>query len=539
MGIVTLKEVTRTNPINYLGWDAFAGSTQSITDRTGGAFTTGILNKKDKIPKFFRLFTKLVAGLDMNISNDLSSFVSTNSALDVPFGTPENQKFVQPITGLSVTSSNGYIAQEKFSNANINYYNLNHTDFTARNAKWIYNEMESISNNCLTTNNLEECYPFTIEEVSVQCMGIKTYKLSNLPVGAAVTWSVTSPSNVAVLQQTGNAATVYCPTGIQFFLTASFNNYCSTATSSTKGFTYVNDNATEQVTLSDLSGSTVWCPNDVHTLSVTNSSTFGGLATYNWVLPANFSIVSTTTNTANIDVVYNGGSTTTPIIKCNAVSYCTNPTEGQLEVPAGDLLVKLIKSQYTSYVPLQTSNTVNDNNATVSISLPNMLNTGTTYTLNGGFPDVYGTYANDKKLLFVYNASGGTFNFTATTTNAPTCNVTVTTPFSVTLNPSSYTYNPIFRVAPNPFTTQTVVSVNMNNASNSILQACLGGGGFIRVTVFNSTTGAQVYLQNGAIGSTSVNVSTTSFPSGFYYFKINAINCPNGYYEENKLVQKL
>ncbi|RYF84924.1 MAG: hypothetical protein EOO03_14100 [Chitinophagaceae bacterium] len=134
---------TRQNPSGFTKWDAAPGGTQSISDRTNGALNTGL--DKQKLDWYFTPFVKVRAGLNMHVTQDLFSFVSTVSALDAPAGTPVNNVFIFPSTGINGTASAKYVAQEKFVVGSINYYNKNHTDFTARNAKWMYNEMEDIA----------------------------------------------------------------------------------------------------------------------------------------------------------------------------------------------------------------------------------------------------------------------------------------------------------------------------------------------------------------------------------------------------------
>lgn len=154
-GTKTINEYLRKNPVGFTKWDAAPGSTQSIAGRTNGALTSGL--EKQKLKWSEKIFVKVRAGLNMNITQDNFSFVSTVSALDAPAGTPLNKVYIFPATGTSGTAASKYIAQERFLVGTKNYFNKNHTDFTARNAEWIYNEMEDISNNVGCTH-VDDCY---------------------------------------------------------------------------------------------------------------------------------------------------------------------------------------------------------------------------------------------------------------------------------------------------------------------------------------------------------------------------------------------
>lgn len=203
LGTKTINEYTRQNPAGFVKWDAAPGSTQSIADRTNGALNTGL--DKQKLPWYATPFVKVRAGLNMNVSQDLFSFVSTTSALDAPLGTPLNNVYIFPFTGTNATTTQKYIAQENFSIGTATYYNRNHTDFTARNAKWIYNEMENLANieDCST-----ECIPsWSISGPDVVCTsGI--YTILNVPLSATVTWSASSYYTVTSLNSNASQVSI-------------------------------------------------------------------------------------------------------------------------------------------------------------------------------------------------------------------------------------------------------------------------------------------------------------------------------------------
>ena len=220
-GTRILKEVSRLNPAGFTDWDAAPGSTQSINDRAGGALNTGLT--KQKVPWYATPFVTVRAGLTMNVTQDLFSFVSTTSALDAPIGTPLNTPYIFFNTGTSGTTSQKYIAQEKFIVGGNTFYNQNHTDFTARNSQWIYNEMENITQPALGCNDY--CGSPSISGSGNLCTsGI--YSVANLPPGSSVTWSA-SPAGIVQFSCTScTQTTITKLTDGTVVITASFTGNC-------------------------------------------------------------------------------------------------------------------------------------------------------------------------------------------------------------------------------------------------------------------------------------------------------------------------
>ena len=131
-------------------------------------------------------------------------FVPAGSALDVsPFNTSTfSQKFVSGINPNYPSTSKNYIAQETISTG---VYNNDHPRFTARNAEWIYDQMENIAN---TLNCSTECSPDL--SVSISTNPICTSALASiagLPPSASVTWSAT-PSGVVSITPNGQQANI-------------------------------------------------------------------------------------------------------------------------------------------------------------------------------------------------------------------------------------------------------------------------------------------------------------------------------------------
>lgn len=131
-------------------------------------------------------------------------FVPAGSALDVsPFNTNTfSQKFVSGINPNYPSTSKNYIAQETISTG---VYNNDHPRFTARNAEWIFDQMENIAN---TLNCSTECSPDLTVSISANpiCTNA-TASITGLPASATVTWSAT-PSGVVSITANGQQATL-------------------------------------------------------------------------------------------------------------------------------------------------------------------------------------------------------------------------------------------------------------------------------------------------------------------------------------------
>jgi hypothetical protein len=198
-GWKTMNEYNRTNPSGYTAWDAVPGGTQSIDDRTGGGLSTG----PQPIPfvkNWYGFpFASLKAGASLSINQDLFSFVPTTSALDAPMGTDPYSAFNFAISGNVNTSTFRYQTEAKDIGTNLS--NRNHTDYTARNAKWIYNEIEGIGQ---TLTCSDYCTPTEITGPSAICTA-STYRI--IPTNTPVTWSVT-PSGIVNQSVSNNEITL-------------------------------------------------------------------------------------------------------------------------------------------------------------------------------------------------------------------------------------------------------------------------------------------------------------------------------------------
>ncbi|HET8827963.1 MAG TPA: T9SS type A sorting domain-containing protein, partial [Pelobium sp.] len=155
-------------------------------------------------------------------------FVPTASALDVEnFDNASlTGKYVNGWCPNNPSSAETFIAQEA-STGNGGNFNERHTRFTARNAEWLFNEMQNISN---TLNCSSSCSPNT-NNISISgstniCNGSASYQLENAPLGANITWSATGNTTFAGGVNTGSSVTINNPGNQEIILTASINNLC-------------------------------------------------------------------------------------------------------------------------------------------------------------------------------------------------------------------------------------------------------------------------------------------------------------------------
>ena len=152
------------------------------------------------------------------------TFVPVGSALDVsPYTTNTfSQKYVNGVNQNYPSSSETFIAQETVQN-NPSVSNNVHIRFTARNSRWLFNEMENLPN--LQGCSQECSNPYYISGPTNFCSnGI--YSVPGLPRGGSITWNI-SPFGAANLSATGNQVTVTpnWPAG-NATLTATLNNVC-------------------------------------------------------------------------------------------------------------------------------------------------------------------------------------------------------------------------------------------------------------------------------------------------------------------------
>lgn len=309
-GWKTMAENTRQNPAGYVGWDAAPGGTQSIIDRTGGGLSEG-LSKVD-VGSVGKIFASLKAGASLNINQDVFSFVPTTSALDATFGTNPFTVFNYLITGNLNTSTFKYQAQSKEVGSAL--FNINHTDFTPRNAKWIYNEMENITQ---TITCQDYC------QNSVQILGPTEFCntaifTTNLPAGVISTWSFSQPgSSLSCVSCAQTSLTL--ASGTSEMLTVNYG--CPT--NSAKLFV-----KNKNISNFSTSGLNVFCKNQTASVSV-DANAYPGLTNYVWgTVPAPW--IRVTGGTGNNYIVLRAPSTSnlTFSLPVSATTSCGTTASG-------------------------------------------------------------------------------------------------------------------------------------------------------------------------------------------------------------------
>jgi Secretion system C-terminal sorting domain len=171
------------------------------------------------------------AGVSYNFT-----FVSVASALDAgPYSTPVfSQKYVNGTNQNYPSTSETFIAQETVQN-NPSVSNNVHIRFTARNSRWLFNEMENQPN---LENCSSECSnPFYISGPDVIC-NAGTFIIPGLQRGVSISWT-TYPYGLVNTSGTGNVITLTRNgtfNGI-LTLTANIGAGCSAAQSISKQIT--------------------------------------------------------------------------------------------------------------------------------------------------------------------------------------------------------------------------------------------------------------------------------------------------------------
>jgi hypothetical protein len=207
LGTTVLAEYSRYNPSNFTKWDVVPGGTQSINGRTNGALSTGTqyvpLSSSFLVNlNLFFYGISAQAGGSLNINNDLFSFVSTTSALDAMPNISPYSTFNFAQNGNVNTATNRFIAQEAIAGTSL--FNKNHTDYTARNARWIFNEMQ---NTTQPLNCIDYCYNYKIIGSEELC-NTETYSVLNAPPNANIIWSYSLNNNGLSIIANGSSAIV-------------------------------------------------------------------------------------------------------------------------------------------------------------------------------------------------------------------------------------------------------------------------------------------------------------------------------------------
>lgn len=140
----TLVNFSRNSPSGILGFDGAPGGTIPISRGTGiGNIPPSWGYGPAFLPAFIFEYVYNFEGLQVAPE---FSFVPTASALDQEnitaaslYASNTGYSYISPS---DLTLLQKYKTQENLSVSGVNISNIEHTDFTARNAQWIFNEME-------------------------------------------------------------------------------------------------------------------------------------------------------------------------------------------------------------------------------------------------------------------------------------------------------------------------------------------------------------------------------------------------------------
>lgn len=160
------------------------------------------------------------AGVSWNFT-----FVPVPSALDAnPYNVNTiSQTFVNGTNRYYPSSSETFIAQE--TNNIQGTTNNAHIRFTARNSRYLFNEMENLNNN---ENCSSECFNnYSISGPDWFCTS-GSYFIQGLPRGANVSWSFIPRGAIALTPTTGFSTTATKQRDGLFRLTANITNACGT-----------------------------------------------------------------------------------------------------------------------------------------------------------------------------------------------------------------------------------------------------------------------------------------------------------------------
>ncbi|MBS1737497.1 MAG: hypothetical protein JSS98_12940 [Bacteroidetes bacterium] len=223
---------SRTSPANTIPWDGVPAGTKNV--ESGGSLSQSGTEPIGKENTFFgNLWRGVVGALILNVDYNITfpfaqknfSFVPITSSLDVANVTSAtfNQQFNYYLNGLNGSRANKFMAQEFLNGV----YNIPHTDFTPRNSKWIYEEMQSMSHivDCQDYCDLN-AIPINGSDFICSC---STYTLNGIPSNATVTWSV-APAGIVSMTPNGNSVTLCKTTNGTITLTATITGACGNAT---------------------------------------------------------------------------------------------------------------------------------------------------------------------------------------------------------------------------------------------------------------------------------------------------------------------
>ncbi len=186
----TLLEYNKSSTGNMFPWDGVAGGVQPLTKSNGATANLPPSANGYNFLGFFN-YNYRFNGLQVQ---DAFTFVPTVSALDVANINAFDQPYIFVNNGQNGSRADEYIAEERrvFSTGQVS--NNRHIEFTARNANWIFNEMEPTLSTPICCQAPNECVAYSPGNMSMTGVGVVCnqvdYGINNLPPNSVVQWSV-------------------------------------------------------------------------------------------------------------------------------------------------------------------------------------------------------------------------------------------------------------------------------------------------------------------------------------------------------------
>lgn len=318
-------------PGSHLAVDGVPGSNYPLLD-------VEALNQLTSFPEFAaRLYVSFPLGpflggyfgayaYNAGVSYNFT-FVPVGSALDVtPYSTNTfTQKYVNGTNQDYPSTAETFIAQETVQGQPL-VSNNTHIRFTARNAHWLFNEMENLTN---TLNCSSECSnPYYIQGQSLFCTTSGNYFIPGLQRGASVTWSV-SPSTAATLSCTNCLSTTLTKNfDYEVTLTATIANACGGTVAVSKNII---------VGFPPFGGPTgpdVAWPSGNYYYYATLPPGYPTPTSYFWTVPSGWTILSG----QGTDMLYlNTGTTSGPVEVEVTACGVTRPTYKFVEIGSGPI----------------------------------------------------------------------------------------------------------------------------------------------------------------------------------------------------------
>jgi hypothetical protein len=201
------------SPNNLLPWDGAPGGSESVASQTGS-----LPSANYKWLAFFEL------SLNTTAYPGTFCFVPTVSALDIATidATALTKSYVDGISPTHPSRVSTFIAHDGISS---NIFNETHPRFTARNAEWMFNEMQDIKDKADALTCSEDCQ--TVYAIpsgpSTLCTSNSPFSLQMTPPGSEVSWSV-APSNYFVVSAgMGSTTTLQATPNARINGTITFN----------------------------------------------------------------------------------------------------------------------------------------------------------------------------------------------------------------------------------------------------------------------------------------------------------------------------